>query len=73
MVIDYIVDGKLKDYKSIPLFLLAKIIGIKEKNPNKIINTFLINYGYKEIERFNGSKKLKRKAQNNYLQDKKIA
>lgn len=73
MVIDYIVDWKLKDYKSIPLFLLAKIIWIKEKNPNKIINTFLINYWYKEIERFNWSKKLKRKAQNNYLQDKKIA
>lgn len=73
IVVDYVVDWKLKDYKSIPLFVLAKIIWIKEKNPNKIINTFLINYWYKEIERFNWNKKPRRKPQNNYLQNEKIA
>lgn len=73
IVIDYIVDWKLKDYKSIPLFVLAKIIWIKEKNPNKIINTFLINYWYKETERFDWIKKRKRNPWNNYLQDEKVA
>lgn len=47
IVIDYVVDWKLKDYKTIPLAVLSHLLQIEDKSYELILRQFMVKFWYK--------------------------
>lgn len=56
VVIEYVVDWKLKDYRTIPLAILSNLLQIEDKSYELILKQFMTNFWYKIKEKLEWKK-----------------